>query len=1368
MEKVVQKKTYQYDAFISYSRKDKIFAEKLQKALENFNPPKDLPIPQRRLKIFRDENDLIGADYNESIDDHLGDSAKLIVICSPNARKSEFVNDEIRRFFKQNTSTNIIPIIIDGLPNNEVKKGMENEKAFPDALCEALEMPLAVSYVGIDLQKEKVNKGIYDGSWYTVLANMYNLSRGEIEQRDKKKQQRRRRIIIGITSGVMLALLSLAIIALWQRNEARRKELTSRHLAYASDFNLAEYSLAELDAKRVHELLERQRTDLRDFAWYYLWRRYHGNRWSLPVSNDAGTWSSGGGVGALAISPDSKVLAATRKDISTVTLWDALTGQQRPLIQTHEYEDVNALDFVLGGKLLVTASDDKTVKLWDTATGTEQGTLPHDAPVVGLRVSPDGGSLFTITRDDYSMTPFRLWDLKTREQRNPLEDLKGPYGQGSLSSYSFAPDSKTLALGYERGLVILVDVLRAQERARLESTRDWRLADIAFSPNGKTLALGFSGKNNEVRLWDMVNNRETLTLPVIEASDNEGSELISLAFAPDGKTLAFMSGDPDIVFPKQSSELRVFDVSGKERFTLKEAQTGFVTTFAFSPDGKTLATGGKDHSVLVWDIVTGSLISSVGLHTGIISHLKFFPDGKTLVSAGRDLQVKVWDMTVKDYFEVPQRRDFHNSISFSPDSTTAAVGGGDGSITLWNLSSFEKIMAFQAHAAKLHNIVFGPEGAKLASESADGSLKVWDAASGAQLVSFTGHRFRGPPIDVGGLFYDGNRLISAPRSTRARRLEPPATIEWDLATGKRTNSVRGSAFSVFVLAETGKVAASAGGYDDGSGSYEIKLWHLDTGREQQLESREGINITHLALSRDARFLAAAGPAVTFRTEGGKQVDVSGVRLFDVATGKERHILPVPITYNTARSLASLSFSYDGNMLAIAASVLIDKDGKKVFSPKPVVTLWNVQSGKKLHTLFYESEQVCVSGQGSSCFQSAIFSPDGRTLATLTNYQTPGSSGSSKTGIFKSWGGYEVVLWDVDTGKERQKLHFNEHVEAIVFSPDSRSLAAIMPDSPVTLWDVETGSHIASLGEREALITSMTLADNGQMLALTRQKSIDGYIYKAWNMASDEVMLTIGPDSYREGASLKSVAISPDGKKVFGSFSDQSVVLWDLATGKSEEIMKGQILSSGKYPTPFSPDGKMLITSNEERLTVWDMTGFKALQSFPVSSNAILSTNGKLLATNEEGIIAVWEVRTGKKKLLLKGFGSSVKPLGFSTDSKLLVTGEGGHGEGSFTGSKIKIKVWNLNTGKQQAILSGYEGTAYPSVAFSPDARTLATGGKTVNLWDPLTGRRFLRLKNESGSGRIVYLAFNAKGKMLVAGFQNGIRLWHAATMEQQQ
>lgn len=91
-------KNYQYDAFISYSWADIAFAVKLERVLEAYKPPKDLNAPQLHLNIFRDERDLTGTELFQAIDEHLQKSAKLLVICSPSARNSEYVNYEVRRF----------------------------------------------------------------------------------------------------------------------------------------------------------------------------------------------------------------------------------------------------------------------------------------------------------------------------------------------------------------------------------------------------------------------------------------------------------------------------------------------------------------------------------------------------------------------------------------------------------------------------------------------------------------------------------------------------------------------------------------------------------------------------------------------------------------------------------------------------------------------------------------------------------------------------------------------------------------------------------------------------------------------------------------------------------------------------------------------------------------------------------------------------------------------------------------------------------------------------------------------------------------------------------------------------------------------
>ena len=93
-----QETSFAYDVFISYSRRNIVFARALEKALEDYSPPGDLAVPQRHLVAFRDEEDFTGVEYNNSVRAHLENSAKMLVICSPHARASDFVSDEIRWF----------------------------------------------------------------------------------------------------------------------------------------------------------------------------------------------------------------------------------------------------------------------------------------------------------------------------------------------------------------------------------------------------------------------------------------------------------------------------------------------------------------------------------------------------------------------------------------------------------------------------------------------------------------------------------------------------------------------------------------------------------------------------------------------------------------------------------------------------------------------------------------------------------------------------------------------------------------------------------------------------------------------------------------------------------------------------------------------------------------------------------------------------------------------------------------------------------------------------------------------------------------------------------------------------------------------
>ena len=212
--------SYTHDAFISYSRKNDAFARELQRALENFKPPKDLNAPQRYLDVFRDKEDLTAGEYTENVEKNLKLSSKLIVICSPDACASRYVDDEIRRFAQNRGAANIIPILFAGIPNNEARPGQELEVAFPKALCEVMQMPLAANYLGFDVQKDKINKGVFSDAWYTTLANIYEISRSEIEQRDKRRKIRTRRIVFSSLVASVAVLSVLLVFALVSRSQA--------------------------------------------------------------------------------------------------------------------------------------------------------------------------------------------------------------------------------------------------------------------------------------------------------------------------------------------------------------------------------------------------------------------------------------------------------------------------------------------------------------------------------------------------------------------------------------------------------------------------------------------------------------------------------------------------------------------------------------------------------------------------------------------------------------------------------------------------------------------------------------------------------------------------------------------------------------------------------------------------------------------------------------------------------------------------------------------------------------------------------------------------------------------------------------------
>jgi len=208
-----------HDVFISYSRKDEAFAALLEAALESFRPPKGAGIPPKSLEVFRDRNDFTGNDYREAVRKHLANSRLLLVICSPNARRSDFVNEEIQEFAALRGPSSITLVLFGGKPNNEVGNDSD-EAAFGPALTKLFAIPNGADFRGFDPARHRIGRAPFGGPFYTVLADLHGADRARIEDRDRKRARKRLLWLRGGIAAAAVTVTGTVGWSVWTRTDA--------------------------------------------------------------------------------------------------------------------------------------------------------------------------------------------------------------------------------------------------------------------------------------------------------------------------------------------------------------------------------------------------------------------------------------------------------------------------------------------------------------------------------------------------------------------------------------------------------------------------------------------------------------------------------------------------------------------------------------------------------------------------------------------------------------------------------------------------------------------------------------------------------------------------------------------------------------------------------------------------------------------------------------------------------------------------------------------------------------------------------------------------------------------------------------------
>lgn len=203
-----------------------------------------------------------------------------------------------------------------------------------------------------------------------------------------------------------------------------------------------------------------------------------------------------------------------------------------------------------------------------------------------------------------------------------------------------------------------------------------------------------------------------------------GDKVVSFAFTPDGKTLAVGA---------QGKKLTLWDVDSRAQQAELDMQGGAAdVSVRFSPDGRTLYAGGLINFVAVWDVETRRRLETWKSHERPVMTMALSPDGKTLVTGSRDVSIKLWDVSTGGVrVTIQGHTDAVSSVAFSPDGKTLASGSRDMTIKFWDATSGAAKGSLAGHTGWIWDLAYSADGKTLASASLDKTVRLWDLATGS-------------------------------------------------------------------------------------------------------------------------------------------------------------------------------------------------------------------------------------------------------------------------------------------------------------------------------------------------------------------------------------------------------------------------------------------------------------------------------------------------------------------------------------------------------------------------------------------------------------------------------------------------------------
>ena len=693
---------YRYAAFVSYSSKDAAFAKRLHQALEGYGIPTALGKfdllggggkPNRIYPVFRDRDELSAGALSENLEAALKASGALIVVCSPAAAASPWVNKEIEFFLQLGRRDRIFAIITNDSP--ATLDGRDATSAtFPPAFRGDGLVADGFEPIAADARSGKDG---FRAAWLKIVAGLVGVSPGALIDRDRRRRQQQRTRLAAMAVAAWLAVVAVLVSA---STFAWREGLTAKSAALLSSgdtisalpFALAGVNLGgtlvPFHSGRGDEVLTdlgsarlaRDLGMLRDrklsedgrilFAAAPDWTGFFCDMTAGCVPTSLGKMAR---YQSVRFAGDGSKLVSINED-DTATLYDlAHGGQSRQLGKLGDFSDAK---LSADGRALIVLERNGKGAYFDLASGTSPIDLGNVGDLQDFELSQDGATLATRT----TAGDVTLYDLAAGGTPRRL----GSFGAfGDSSAQRFLANGRALVLRAADGTAVRYGLLRGggtQAVGNLGDVFDWDL-----SADGRMLVV--IAKDGAIRSYDLASNPGPQALGVVK-------QMLDRQFSPDGRVWSTRALVKPFVPPPLGQDqpkgalddtVTLYDLSagGAEQSLGK---FGPVRDYIFGIDGHTLVIRSLDSTTTIYHPFDAVPSKRIGAYLGLM----MTTDRKSLLVVDKDGTAFVFPL------DGAERRNFGKSFSMdwddgalnlSADGSTAMHILPGGRATLYDLTA---------------------------------------------------------------------------------------------------------------------------------------------------------------------------------------------------------------------------------------------------------------------------------------------------------------------------------------------------------------------------------------------------------------------------------------------------------------------------------------------------------------------------------------------------------------------------------------------------------------------------------------------------------------------------------------------------------